>query len=79
MADLSQIKEHMEIVGADGVHLGTIDHVDGDLIKLVKADSGFIIAISPAGLLRRSRSTSCACLLMPRTLLCWRKDRTARR
>jgi len=40
MADLSQIKEHMKIVGADGVHLGTVDHVDGDRIKLVKANSG---------------------------------------
>jgi hypothetical protein len=40
MTDLGQIKEHMEIVGADGVHLGTVDHVDGDRIKLVKADSG---------------------------------------
>jgi hypothetical protein len=40
MTDLSRIKEHMEIVGADGVHLGTVDHVDGDRIKLVKADSG---------------------------------------
>ena len=40
MADLSAIKEHMEIIGADGVHLGTVDHVDGDRIKLILADSG---------------------------------------
>ena len=45
MADLSQIKEHAEVIGADGVHVGTVDHVakgpDGaDRIKLVKADSG---------------------------------------
>ncbi|WP_022681681.1 DUF2171 domain-containing protein [Sphingobium bisphenolivorans] len=40
MADLSQIKEHMEIIGADGVHIGTVDHVDGDRIKMTKADSG---------------------------------------
>ena len=40
MADLSQIKEHMEVIGADGVHVGTVDHVDGDRIKLTKADSG---------------------------------------
>ncbi|WP_066515020.1 DUF2171 domain-containing protein [Sphingobium cloacae] len=39
MADLSQVKEHMNVVGADGVHLGTVDHVDGDRIKLTKADS----------------------------------------
>ena len=40
MADASAIKEHMEVIGADGVHVGTIDHVDGNRIKLTKADSG---------------------------------------
>ena len=40
MVDLSQIKEHMEVIGADGVHVGTVDHVDGERIKLTKKDSG---------------------------------------
>ena len=40
MTDLSQIREHMEIIGADGVHVGTVDKVEGDRIKLTKADSG---------------------------------------
>ena len=40
MADLRRIKEHMEVIGADGVHVGTVDKVDGDRIKLIKADSG---------------------------------------
>jgi hypothetical protein len=40
MADLSQVREHMEIIGADGVHLGTVDKVEGERIKLTKADSG---------------------------------------
>ncbi len=40
MADLSQIKEHMEIIGADGVHIGTVDRVEGDRIKMTRADSG---------------------------------------
>jgi len=40
MADLSQIKEHAEVIGADGVHVGTVDHVQGDRIKLTKNDSG---------------------------------------
>jgi hypothetical protein len=30
----------MEVIGADGVHVGTVDHVGGDRIKLTKADSG---------------------------------------
>ena len=34
------IREHMEVIGADGVHLGTVDKVEGDRIKLIKADSG---------------------------------------
>ena len=40
MADLSQIREHMEVIGADGVHVGTVDKVEGDRIKLTKKDSG---------------------------------------
>ena len=36
----SDIKEHMEIIGADGVHIGTVDGVEGDRIKLTKVDSG---------------------------------------
>ena len=39
MTDLSQIKEHAEVIGADGVHVGTVDHVQGDRIKLTKTDS----------------------------------------
>ncbi len=40
MGDFSTIREHMEVIGADGVHLGTVDKVEGDRIKLTKADSG---------------------------------------
>jgi hypothetical protein len=40
MATREDIREHMEVIGADGVHVGTVDHVDGDRIKLTKADSG---------------------------------------
>jgi hypothetical protein len=40
MADLSQIKEHAEVIGADGVHVGTVDGIEGNRIKLTKADSG---------------------------------------
>jgi hypothetical protein len=39
MVDATQIKEHANVIGADGVHLGTVDHLDGDRIKLTKADS----------------------------------------
>ena len=37
--DHSAIKEDMTVVGADGVHIGTVDHIDGERIKLTKADS----------------------------------------
>ena len=40
MADLSNIREHMHVIGADGAPVGTVDHVDDDRIKLTKADSG---------------------------------------
>ena len=39
MTDANAIKEHMEVIGADGVHVGTVDCVKGDRIKLTKADS----------------------------------------
>ncbi len=34
-----KIKANMEVIGADGVHVGTIDHVEGERIKLKKSDS----------------------------------------
>ena len=34
------IKEHMDVIGADGVHIGSVDRVEGGRIKLTKADSG---------------------------------------
>ena len=40
MTDASHIREHMEVIGADGGHIGTVDHVDGDRIKLTKTDRG---------------------------------------
>jgi hypothetical protein len=39
MTDLAQIKPHAEVIGADGVHVGTVDHVDGKRLKLAKSDS----------------------------------------
>jgi hypothetical protein len=40
MAGTSAIKEHMEVIGADGVHIGTVDRLEGARIKLTKRDSG---------------------------------------
>ena len=34
------IKEHLEVIGADGVHIGTVDKVEDGRIKLTKKDSG---------------------------------------
>lgn len=40
MTGVSTIKEHMEVIGADGVHVGTVDKIEGNRIKLTKRDSG---------------------------------------
>jgi hypothetical protein len=40
MAGLSGIKEHMQVIGADGAPIGTVDKVEGGRIKLTKKDSG---------------------------------------
>jgi hypothetical protein len=37
---MREIKEHMEVIGADGVHIGTVDRIEGNRIKLTKKDSG---------------------------------------
>lgn len=39
MVDASLIQEHMEVVGSCGNHVGVVDHVDGDRIKLTRKDS----------------------------------------
>ena len=39
MTDLQAIREHMEVIGADGVHVGTVDKVEGSRIKLTRKDS----------------------------------------
>ena len=40
MAGVNGIKEHMEVIGADGVPVGTVDKVEGGRIKLTRKDSG---------------------------------------
>lgn len=40
MSGFEDIREHMEVIGADGVHLGTVDRIEGDRIKLIRTDSG---------------------------------------
>lgn len=37
---MTDIKENMEVIGADGVHIGTVDKIEGSRIKLTKKDSG---------------------------------------
>jgi hypothetical protein len=34
-----KIREHMEVLGSDGKHIGTVDHLEGeDKIKLTRKD-----------------------------------------
>ncbi|OYW23556.1 MAG: hypothetical protein B7Y98_08450 [Sphingomonas sp. 32-62-10] len=35
-----RIKDHMTVIGADGVPVGTVDHVKGERIQLTKTHSG---------------------------------------
>ncbi len=38
-ADTQNIREHMEVIGSDGKHVGTVDHLEGqNEIKLTKTD-----------------------------------------
>jgi hypothetical protein len=38
--EMKSVKPHMQVIGADGVHIGTVDRVENGRIKLTKADSG---------------------------------------
>lgn len=40
MAERDDIKEHMEVIGADGAPVGTVDGVEEGRIKLTRKDSG---------------------------------------
>lgn len=40
MSSLSNVHEHMKVIGADGVPLGVVDRVEGDRIKLTRESSG---------------------------------------
>lgn len=39
MINASDIREHAEVIGADGHHVGTVDRVEGDRIKLTKSEN----------------------------------------
>jgi hypothetical protein len=37
---MNEIKEHMTVVGKDGGHIGTVDGIEGNRIKLTKGSDG---------------------------------------
>ncbi len=38
MINATQIREHMDVVGSDGKHVGRVDRIKGDEIELAKLD-----------------------------------------
>ncbi len=40
MFEKLRIKEHMEVATAQGQHVGTVDEVEDERIKLTRSDSG---------------------------------------
>ena len=55
MADLSSIREGMEVLGSDRGHVGRVDHVLGEEIELAKLDlgAGFKHHMIPTGWVAR--------------------------
>ncbi len=39
MSGFEDVREHMEVIGADGAHVGTVDRIEGDRIKLTKSEN----------------------------------------
>ena len=62
---MSEIREHMKIVGKDGAHVGTVDRVEGNRIKLTRKDSPNVtrttITTSTRNMSAPSRVTSSSC------------------
>jgi hypothetical protein len=40
MSSLDLVREHMQVIDAEGTPIGKVDHVEGDKIKLTKDSSG---------------------------------------
>jgi hypothetical protein len=39
VANLNDVREHMDVIASCGTKIGVVDHVDGNAIKLTKKDS----------------------------------------
>ena len=80
--DARNLKEHMEVIGADGVHVGTVDRVENGRIKLTKNDSGVghqprtTITSTPAWW-PISKAIRCSCLPMAMSPSPWKRIRRA--
>ncbi len=72
MPDMSKINQHAEVIGADGVRVGTVEHIDGKRLRLDPVagepdgrryiDTGLIADIEN-GTVRLSANASVAILL----------------
>jgi hypothetical protein len=40
MSQLDQVREHMQVIDAEGTPLGKVDKIEGDRIKLTRDSSG---------------------------------------
>ena len=66
MIDSSAIREHMEVIGADGIHIGTVDRLEGNRIQVDEGgqwprQTPATITISRQPSSRRSRAIRCGC------------------
>src|SRR5215831_13365005 len=59
MSKNQKIERNMEVSGADGVHVGTVDRVDNGRIRLTKADSGERTTQRPSSLYRPGARRGC--------------------
>ena len=50
--DAMQIKEHMDVVGSDGQHVGTVDKLEGQQIKLTRKIPVLRVSITSSALIR---------------------------
>jgi len=57
MINASQIKEHMEVKGSDGKHVGTVLGVEGDQVKVASGGMDHYIDVAAVNAVQGERVT----------------------
>ncbi len=75
MLATNDIREHMEVIGSDGVHVGRVDRVEGGRIKLTRSDP-LVEACTTMSTRTGSSAWTPTSTSTSRAANCWRSGRS---